>query len=58
MTRQAPDAVLLDFGGVLVDVVARTGGLLEIALDVHALLKREHANAIDLARIERDVRAG
>jgi N-acetyl-D-muramate 6-phosphate phosphatase len=53
-----PDAVLLDFGGVLVDVIARAGGLAEVAAEVTLLLKRERANSLDGARIERDLRAG
>ena len=58
MRNGAPDAILLDFGGVLVDIVHRPGALREIALEVHALLRREHANSLDAGRVERDVRAG
>jgi HAD superfamily hydrolase (TIGR01662 family) len=53
-----PAAMLFDFGGVLVDVVHRSGALREVAVDVHALLRRERANSIDTARVERDMRAG
>jgi HAD superfamily hydrolase (TIGR01549 family) len=53
----APKAVLLDFGGVLVDVVERPSGIREVAEDVHALLRRDGC-ALGLDRIERDVRAG
>jgi HAD superfamily hydrolase (TIGR01549 family) len=48
---------LLDFGGVLVDIVHRAGALREVALEVHSLLRRERANGIDAARVERDIRA-
>jgi HAD superfamily hydrolase (TIGR01549 family) len=54
----APDAILLDFGGVLVDIVHRPGALREVASEVAALVKREHANSVDEARVERDLRAG
>jgi HAD superfamily hydrolase (TIGR01549 family) len=57
-TNGAPAAILFDFGGVLVDIIHRGGALREIALEVHALLGREHANSIDAGRVERDVRAG
>jgi HAD superfamily hydrolase (TIGR01549 family) len=53
-----PDAILLDFGGVLVDVIHRNGALREIASEVDALLGRERARSIDEGRIERDIRAG
>jgi HAD superfamily hydrolase (TIGR01509 family) len=53
----APKAMLLDFGGVLVDVVARPWGLREVAEEVHGLLRRE-GGALALDRVERDVRAG
>jgi len=35
-----PQGVLLDFGGVLVDVIHRPGGLREVASDVAGLLSR------------------
>jgi HAD superfamily hydrolase (TIGR01549 family) len=54
----APAAILLDFGGVLVDIVHRGGALREVALEVHSLLRRERASSLDAARVERDVRAG
>jgi HAD superfamily hydrolase (TIGR01549 family) len=53
----APKAVLLDFGGVLVDVVGRPWGVREVAEDVYALLRREGCG-LGLDRVERDVRAG
>lgn len=53
-----PEAVLLDFGGVLVDVVHRPGMLGEVAQDVYRLLERAHAASIGIGRVERDVRAG
>ncbi|HEV8230121.1 MAG TPA: HAD family hydrolase [Candidatus Limnocylindria bacterium] len=53
-----PAAMLLDFGGVLVDVLRRPAGLREISLEVHELVRRERANSIGVDRIERDVRAG
>jgi len=52
-----PDAILLDFGGVLVDVLYRPAGLREIALEVRDLLRRSGANSIGPDRIERDVRS-
>jgi HAD superfamily hydrolase (TIGR01549 family) len=53
----APRAILLDFGGVLVDVVGRPWGVREVAEEVQDLLRREGC-ALGLDRIERDVRAG
>ena len=53
-----PQGVLLDFGGVLVDVIHRPGGLREVASDVAGLLSRSHVNSLRRDRIERDVRAG
>lgn len=59
MTRSlSPEAVLLDFGGVLVDVVHRPGTLGEVAQDVHRLLERARAGSIGIGRVERDLRAG
>jgi HAD superfamily hydrolase (TIGR01549 family) len=52
-----PRAVLLDFGGVLVDIVPRPWGTRDVAKDVHELLRREGA-PLALDRVERDVRAG
>jgi FMN phosphatase YigB (HAD superfamily) len=49
--------VLLDFGGVLVDVVACPWGTRDVAKDVHELLRRGGA-PLGLDRVERDVRAG
>lgn len=52
-----PKAVLVDFGGVLVDAEHRPWGLREVAEDVHELLR--HAGVpLGLDRVERDVRAG
>lgn len=53
-----PAAVLLDLGGVLVDVAQRPAALMEVAADVDVLLRRERAPALGLDRVERDVRAG
>ena len=53
-----PHAVLLDFGGVLVDVVPQPLGLVEVASEVHELLRKSGANSLGPYRIERDVRAG
>lgn len=53
-----PEAVLLDFGGVLVDVVHRPLGLAEVTREVHELLRQSRANSLAADRIERDVRAG
>ncbi len=58
MTRREPAAILLDFGGVLVDVHMRSMGLQEVATQVHELLRRERANSLRTDRVERDVRAG
>lgn len=58
MSARRPAAMLLDFGGVLVDVRHRGMGLAEVAAEVHALLRRERANSLRPDRIERDVRAG
>lgn len=52
-----PRAVLLDFGGVLVDVVGRPWGLREVAGELRDLLRRDGC-ALPPDRIERDVRAG
>lgn len=52
-----PKAVLLDLGGVLVDVVGRPWGLREVAEEVHDLLRRSGC-PLGLDRVERDVRAG
>ena len=53
----APKAILLDFGGVLVDIVGRPWGLREVAEEVHSLLRHD-GGALGLDRVERDVRAG
>jgi len=55
---KAPRAILLDFGGVLVDVIHRDGELAEVAAEVHELLMAAGANVLEPARIEADVRAG
>lgn len=53
-----PSAMLLDFGGVLVDVHHRGLGIREIAAEVHELLRRRRTNSVDAGRVERDIRAG
>ncbi len=53
----APKAVLVDLGGVLVDVVLRPWGTREVAKEVHDLVRRA-GEAIGVDRVERDVRAG
>lgn len=53
----APKAILLDFGGVLVDIAPRRGGTREVAEEVHRLVQRAGV-PLGLDRVERDVRAG
>lgn len=57
MRREPPRAILLDFGGVLVDVHHRALGLAEVSREVHELLRREGGNSLGAERVERDVRA-
>src|SRR5439155_9301369 len=51
-------AMLLDFGGVLVDVVPRPGGIAETAAYVHALLEEEGMRDVPLERVAIDLAAG
>ena len=55
---KAPRAILLDFGGVLVDVIHRERGVAEVAAEVHTLLQTAGGSLLESARIETDVRAG
>src|SRR5213593_3925776 len=52
-----PQAMLFDFGGVLVDVVSRPWGSREVAEEVTELLRRERC-PVGIDRVERNVRAG
>lgn len=53
-----PRAVLLDFGGVLVESIHRPLGLVEVATALDDLLRRNGANSLRRSRIVRDLRAG
>ncbi|NJP98691.1 HAD family hydrolase [Nonomuraea sp. FMUSA5-5] len=54
----SPKALLLDFGGVLVETAGRPGWAAELAADVHALLERAGFDGLSPAEIETDIRAG
>ena len=56
--RNRPAAILLDFGGVLVDVHYRPDGLAEVAAEVERLLRRSSGSKLAAARIEADLQAG
>ncbi|MQY07683.1 HAD family hydrolase [Actinomadura macrotermitis] len=53
-----PRALLLDFGGVLVETGMRPGWCAELAKEVHALLTRAGCRELDAAAVEIDIRAG
>ncbi|OLT34943.1 haloacid dehalogenase [Actinomadura sp. CNU-125] len=53
-----PDALLLDFGGVLVETSSRPGWSAVLAKEVHAALARAGRRDLDAAAIETDIRAG
>jgi len=55
---KAPRAILLDFGGVLVDVIHRDCGVRTVAAEVHDLLASAGAAFAGPDRIEADIRAG
>lgn len=57
-SHEMPDAMLLDFGGVLVDVINRPDGLHKVALEVHELLLQSHIDSVGFNRVERDLKAG
>lgn len=53
-----PKALLLDFGGVLVDTVERPAWAAELALEVHALLAGAGFDGLTADDVETDIRAG
>ncbi|MEV4004384.1 HAD family hydrolase [Actinomadura sp. NPDC049753] len=53
-----PRALLLDFGGVLVETSRRDGWQAALAKEVHALLTGAGSRELDAAAIETDIRAG
>ncbi|RFU42575.1 HAD family hydrolase [Actinomadura logoneensis] len=53
-----PDAILLDFGGVLVETRTRPGWTAVLAKEVHALLVRGGAHALSVGDVEADIKAG
>ncbi|MFI0352645.1 HAD family hydrolase [Actinomadura sp. 9N407] len=57
-TLPAPRALLLDFGGVLVETIKRPDWTAELAKEVHALLTGAGRSGLDAAGIETDIKAG
>ncbi|MFC6881357.1 MULTISPECIES: HAD family hydrolase [Actinomadura] len=57
-TLRRPRALLLDFGGVLVETSARPGWPAALAKEVHALLVRAGCRELDAAAVETDIKAG
>jgi HAD superfamily hydrolase (TIGR01549 family) len=55
---KSPRAILLDFGGVLVDVIHCDGELVEVAAEVQELLVTAGADFLERPRIAEDLRAG
>ncbi|SEU23982.1 HAD family hydrolase [Nonomuraea wenchangensis] len=53
-----PKALLLDFGGVLVETARRPSWAAELAAEVHGLLARAGFDGLGVAEVEADVRAG
>ncbi|MFI6515548.1 HAD family hydrolase [Spirillospora sp. NPDC050679] len=53
-----PRALLLDFGGVLVETSGRPEWAAALAKEVHALLTRAGRHELDAAAVETDIRAG
>lgn len=53
-----PRALLLDFGGVLVETSRRPGWSAALAKEVHALLSRAGCHDLDAAAVETDIKAG
>lgn len=49
---------MLDFGGVLVDVIHREDGVAEVAAEVQRLLAASGADFAGVAQVEADIRAG
>ncbi|MFA1540655.1 HAD family hydrolase [Actinomadura monticuli] len=58
MTLPKPRALLLDFGGVLVETSRRPGWSAALAKEVHASLIRAGCHALDVAAVETDIKAG
>ena len=53
-----PAAVLLDFGGVLVESRRRPAGVAELAIQVSAMLATRDVPAPDVSTIDSDIAAG
>ncbi|MEU5992409.1 HAD family hydrolase [Spirillospora sp. NPDC047418] len=53
-----PRALLLDFGGVLVETSRRAGWSAALAKEVHATLVRAGCRDLDAAAVETDIKAG
>ncbi|MEU4549388.1 HAD family hydrolase [Nonomuraea dietziae] len=53
-----PKALLLDFGGVLVETARRPAWAAELAVTVHAMLARAGFGGLSAAEIETDIRSG
>ncbi|WP_219517653.1 HAD family hydrolase [Nonomuraea ceibae] len=53
-----PEALLLDFGGVVAETVKRPAWAAELAAEVHAMLERAGFGGLSAAEIETDIRAG
>lgn len=53
-----PKALLLDFGGVIVETVKRTTWRAELATELHAMLGRAGFDGLTVEEIESDIRAG
>ena len=58
MTLRRPRALLLDFGGVLVETSRRAGWSAALAKEVHATLVRAGCHDLDAAAVETDLKAG
>lgn len=58
MARDRPTALLLDFGGVLVDVFRRPSGIPELADEVQRFLKQTGCDELDRAAITEDLASG
>ncbi|MGA4993171.1 HAD family hydrolase [Nonomuraea bangladeshensis] len=52
-----PEALLLDFGGVIVETVKRPSWAAELAAEVHALLARTGFDGLTAEEVESDIRA-
>ncbi|MEV0272485.1 MAG: HAD-IA family hydrolase [Hamadaea sp.] len=58
MSLTLPRALLLDFGGVVVQTTRRDSWADELAADVCELLRACHCDALDLPAVRRDILAG